>query len=1333
MEPAVHTKEWSAPVRTTVTGEPPKPDVPTETSRSELRRHDLRFITPLYKTEATTNGKPESELITEAKVQTRPLDRPADYRVEKEEETYRLHMIDPKTEPVRTEVTSRTLPADLRRIRKPLDFPSSHSHCSFIKLNPLERPQRQRLRSVEVRPITPHDYLSESLERHRAISLSPLRSKLKVDEKSVNEPWQRISRLERKDVPPSWRTLEKEDSYSIAEGVPPYRFRERPSLSPTCFSECDPRDGHFYDSYTPAILLLPPSVGAALSPRVEDHRPSTYALRTRKRLPHEILTSLVERQRNFYSEQKSGFTGQEDRESLSGRPGGYFTRGAPMPAPYGSSQSVNNPVNSGCGRNEGYRIGAAAPWRYRAAQRPYAPKSETSHGNEPCSPLRENWPRPSSAPLFKEKITLPMRRLPVAEEEEEYSFAYDDFNERVSFSERSSRGRDIPKAYYDERLLGARGTSESSGFESPKQADKRKSRQDVACQYDPVGQVSVALQSHEATDPEGDRTGQGLSTFRDQETVQQAPAMDTKLSAILEEKEAARKSAHFKQSVLSESQAPTVPTDTQRVDDSQTTSTMCELLEMTRSKTWRRTYPVETPTDVVKSRIVCGKEVLATDAFLIDMEARRRKFLESPPAAPQINRTGRTWRMPDVEPYEYPERRTPLRTFECVDDKHHFWKPELVEPLYKRETKRFTPPPSPQQFPPDIRGQSSQSDFDRTRRLFEQVMVATRRVDDASQHPNAPSPQYDVADPPKEKASPASARRPSVTRTSGFDLRKSPRVTDDVSHFLAEHSPHRRSPLVKETYSAQYERRENSRRSFSEYPIPQRAAARQQEMAEMAEIRKKLLENARNRSTVNVNEVSKVEAELLPIPSPTKCQSQTNVASWEYNNAFSPRSVVSINGHTNNRGLLRIRTDLSPAASKFQSVPKSNVSVQTYGQTAPVAPQVVPLQAVLLPIGAASSFTSEWTRDYRTVHEVDGKFPSGDAGDTGSRQSTLIKIKDEHAKKPKSIMKQQKLATEESRSENVRRAAAREETPQVTETIEKIEETTTTEEVERRIRGRSKRDKRERHHGRKGEHRHLGYARGRAGALGWAQQRSATFDDPPWTTPFGASQDSPWRHRPMVQGNYEHRQTSQPTVRETYHREVKSKKVHDSGSNGAYYRTPEYRRRDDYWRDDYGRGSDFHKSYSSRNIFHNEFADDFDTQYPIVEFPPTLPRDSDAHQQRHHHVQKSRSLLDWEDQRRADMMRSRRAWDDGMDDLERDFRDSLLMPMPPYGGNLKQREYREQEIPGGHETFSREVTAQSGTRPYSASGRGGSSGGVTHFKESKQEMQYKKEHTTDRL
>ncbi|KRY18598.1 hypothetical protein T12_5497 [Trichinella patagoniensis] len=500
-----------------------------------------------------------------------------------------------------------------------------------------------------------------------------------------------------------------------------------------------------------------------------------------------------------------------------------------------------------------------------------------------------------------------------------------------------------------------------------------------------------------------------------------------------------------------------------------------------------------------------------------------------------------------------------------------------------------------------------------------------------------------------------------------------------------------------------------------------------QDLSEMAQIREKLLERARNRSTVNVNEVSKVEAELLPIPPLlTKSQSQVNLSSWEFKNSFSPRSIVSVNGHMQNPGLLRIRTDLSPALPK--SLPRSSVSVQTVDQTN--TSQMLPLQAVLVPIDA-SALTREWTREYRTTHEIDGKLSSGDTEETESRHSTLIKIKDEKAKKPKSIMKQQQKRQEtrkheskwEKETENEQNRVIKE-SPQVTETIEKIEETMTTEEIERRVRSRSRKEKRDRHR-RKGEHSHHREIDKYGNSINW-HSRHGVADDPPWTVPFGMSPDSPWRNRPMISGTTEQRYySSQPQVKESYHREVKSKRVNDTSLNGSnYYNAPDSRR-DHFWDGDYRRNdSHFHKSHSSRNVFHNEFADSFDNPYPIVEFPPTLPRED--YDSREHHVPKTRSLSDWrEDSRASDMSRFRR-WDNEMSGLEREFHQSLLMPVSP-GQNLRECQYTEQAIPGGHESFRREVTSHSGIRPRSHR----NDGQTTHFSESKQEVHYKKEHTAD--
>lgn len=50
-----------------------------------------------------------------------------------------------------------------------------------------------------------------------------------------------------------------------------------------------------------------------------------------------------------------------------------------------------------------------------------------------------------------------------------------------------------------------------------------------------------------------------------------------------------------------------------------------------------------------------------------------------------------------------------------------------------------------------------------------------------------------------------------------------------------------------------------------------------------------------------------------------------------------------------------------------------------------------------------------------------------------------------------------------------------------------------------------------------------------------------------------------------------------------------------------------------------------------------------------------------------------------------------------MTGLEREFRDSLFAPMP-LGQNINEKEYREERIPGGQESFSKEVKAQTGSR-----------------------------------
>lgn len=51
-----------------------------------------------------------------------------------------------------------------------------------------------------------------------------------------------------------------------------------------------------------------------------------------------------------------------------------------------------------------------------------------------------------------------------------------------------------------------------------------------------------------------------------------------------------------------------------------------------------------------------------------------------------------------------------------------------------------------------------------------------------------------------------------------------------------------------------------------------------------------------------------------------------------------------------------------------------------------------------------------------------------------------------------------------------------------------------------------------------------------------------------------------------------------------------------------------------------------------------------------------------------------------------------------MSRLENEFRDSLLIKLPTNGGNMNEKDYRHQAIPGGYETYEREVKASNGRK-----------------------------------
>uniref|UniRef100_A0A0N5ARW3 SDP_N domain-containing protein n=1 Tax=Syphacia muris TaxID=451379 RepID=A0A0N5ARW3_9BILA len=190
-------------------------------------------------------------------------------------------------------------------------------------------------------------------------------------------------------------------------------------------------------------------------------------------------------------------------------------------------------------------------------------------------------------------------------------------------------------------------------------------------------------------------------------------------------------------------------------------------------------------------------------------------------------------------------------------------------------------------------------------------------------------------------------------------------------------------------------------------------------------------------------------------------------ATWQFSTqSFSPRSVVSINGAPkNDNGLLKVRTDLSPNVRSETS--RSNAAVQT---TQVEEEKRWPYMPNLKPMGdsAQSTMTREYNESYTRHIDRYSSMPTLDGG----RGGTLIKIKDDRPR-PHGIMKSRELQSKEQilygdQPRNTMRHERWEEKeivqtkPKVTEIIQKVEEHTRREEVERTRLRREKKEKKQR-------------------------------------------------------------------------------------------------------------------------------------------------------------------------------------------------------------------------------------------------------------------------------
>ncbi|RCN35097.1 hypothetical protein ANCCAN_19059 [Ancylostoma caninum] len=351
--------------------------------------------------------------------------------------------------------------------------------------------------------------------------------------------------------------------------------------------------------------------------------------------------------------------------------------------------------------------------------------------------------------------------------------------------------------------------------------------------------------------------------------------------------------------------------------------------------------------------------------------------------------------------------------------------------------------------------------------------------------------------------------------------------------------------------------------------------------------------------------------------------------------------------------------------------------------------------------------------------------------------------------------------------------------PSVTETVQRFEETRRTEEVERRVQRKERRDRRSRHHSSSRHHGSReawenGYHSERRIAsvppqrIIYQESNRAMSDaeiDKVVREAYEAADEARREHYRMRSNSLSRGGGAVngylPSSQESYYRQTTTRRERDLRDQNQRYEDDHFGRgiaharygslsdslrrgelkyipngevRESHWsQTQQGRGGamgNMHKSYSTRDVFGGGEYDRRSTSSyrrgsqqmsPFVEFPPTLPRRSERDSYRP--VSKSRSYADWDDMGRAGFGREVRRYDDDMSRLEAEFRDSLLMPLP--NGNMHERDYRTEQIPGGYETFHKDNRANAGRRV-------GKDGLPVDYSESSQEYSYKREQEMDR-
>ncbi|GMS87176.1 hypothetical protein PENTCL1PPCAC_9351, partial [Pristionchus entomophagus] len=368
----------------------------------------------------------------------------------------------------------------------------------------------------------------------------------------------------------------------------------------------------------------------------------------------------------------------------------------------------------------------------------------------------------------------------------------------------------------------------------------------------------------------------------------------------------------------------------------------------------------------------------------------------------------------------------------------------------------------------------------------------------------------------------------------------------------------------------------------------------------------------------------------------------------------------------------------------------------------------------------------------------------------GTQDDGLLKVRVDTEEPSKSIMKRRELESREDmmgagkeiavHRDYQRSHSSMSSKPRVTQTVQRFEEHKRTEEIERRVQRKERRERRTRHEwSESGRHQggvspasapltpRIVYERRQwtpdelNGAVRHAyrcvdqayreiRHRSNSMSRHNYAIGYHPTSESQWRHESTRRGHNGFHEGGLAHARYG--------SLSDSLRRGELKYVPNGEVRESFYSQNGGGGSRMHKSYSTRDVFNGGYEDgrsSWRRGSPFVEYPPTLPRHADSRSE-YRPVSKSRSYADWDDRERG-----RRRGDDDFSRLENEFRDAnLLVPASMGGGPVNHREHRTEQIPGGYETYHKEMKGDAGRRM-------GRDGRPVDFNEQSTEYSFKRE------